>query len=241
MAVQEPRQRHRPLPYTKVCDLAHDTAELQPYLDRITPEILEGQHPIRRWEYAMTLRTIEAWRIVRPLIPALEAGPLRICDVGGAGSNFWELLLPLTSAPVTLVDAAAIPRDEGRLQVWAEYLEDHAQHVPPRQYDIITCISVIEHVDLLPPFFRAITSLLRPGGLLCLTTDFWNAEGPDTAHFHWMRTRIYNEASAKKLLAHVRELGYTPFGGSGDWAYAGHQLYDYSVCTMALTKKETPR
>jgi cyclopropane fatty-acyl-phospholipid synthase-like methyltransferase len=95
---------------------------------------------------------------------------------------------------------------------------------------------VIEHVEEIRKFFRACHMLLKPGGLLFLTTDYWDAEGDDTAHFHWMRKRIYNAERMRKLQGDLRELGYASFG-QADWAYHGPQVYDYAVCSTAMVKK----
>lgn len=246
------------LPLNKPCDLQGDAERLAPYLTQVdaVPDALAGQHAIRRWEYAMALYAISQWRMAR-LLPdlvqaadaALEEGqdqavqePAReICDVGGAGSNFWQLLATQTSTDITLVDpVASIPLadlPDGRRTVWhCGTVESFAAETPHNQFDILTCISVIEHVKDTRAFFRACHTLLKPGGLLFLTTDYWDADGPDVAHFHWMRERIYNAGSVRKLLQGLRELGYKSFGAA-DWGYPGNMLYDYSVASLAVVKK----
>lgn len=184
----------------------------------------------------MALYTIQGWQEGRH---ALDRGnPLQICDIGGAGSNFWQLLTTLTSEPVILIDPDFPEEIEARPQgapAFRRTIESYAAQARHDQFDILTCISVIEHVAELRPFFRAARMLLKPGGLLFLTTDYWGAEGPDVAHFNWMRKRIYNQTLLRKLLASLRELGYASFG-QADWAYPGNQLYDYSVVSAALVK-----
>lgn len=229
------RRLDSPLPYSKVCHLPEDDAQLQSYYDRVLrcPAALEGQAPIRQWEYAMALYTIDGWVHGPVAQPSYTGGPLDICDVGGAGSQFWQLLAPLTPHGIVLVDpdAAAQPG----VRVSAGSVEAYAASAPHDAFDILTCLSVIEHVEEVRTFLRACYSLLKPGGLLFLTTDYWDAEGPDTAHFHWMRKRIYNADRIRRLLEDLRAIGYKSFGVA-DRKYHGNMCYDYSVASIALVK-----
>lgn len=236
--------RHRSLPYSKVCDLLGDAELLAGPLRQIEacPAALEGQHPIRRWEYAMALHAINGWAqwywSVNPTSTDRDA-PRRICDIGGAGSGFWQLLAGQTSEPIVVIDPSIQPAPDlrGRLG-YAGTVEQFAAEEPHDQFDVVTCISVIEHVPAPRAFLRAARMLLKPGGLLFLTTDYWDAEGPDVAHYHWMRQRIYNAGRMTGLLEALREVGFRSFG-TADWSYHGPQVFDYSVAAAALTKKGT--
>lgn len=237
---------HSGLAYSKAANVAGDLPQLSEFtgqLDRY-PDVLEGQHAIRKWEYAMALRTIQAWEVTQPVV--VEASrdrpqhvvPLCICDVGGAGSNFWQVLTRLTSEDILILDPTGpeLPDRLPQRQVFRETVEEYTRHAPLGQFDTLTAISVIEHVTQVKHFFRACHALLKPGGLLFFTTDYWDAEGPDTAHFHWMRQRIYNAGLIRKLLEDLREVGFQSFG-EADWSYHGPQCYDYSVCSVAMVKK----
>lgn len=231
------RRPDTPLPFSKAADLEGDTGQLAPYVAQVLacPDALNGQHDIRRWEYAMALRAIDAW----DLRGEHQGGaPLEICDVGGGGSNFWQLLAQLTSEDIVLVDPNTGQPPPGQVQWIHSRLEEFAAISRHSRFDFLTCISVIEHIPdaALRPFFRACQMLLKPGGLLILTTDYWDAEGPDVAHFHWMRERIYNAERVRKLLVGLRELGFRSFG-EADWSFHGPQCYDYSVASIVVTKK----
>jgi len=239
------RLASRQLPYSKVCDLTGDAEQLAPFSAMVDkhPDALAGQHAIRRWEYAMALRTITGWAAQQVFHGSLDAPPLRplqICDVGGAGSNFWQVLSGMTSERIVLVDASLpadlSPMGYAQVDCIRSTVEEYAATATHGQLDIITCISVIEHVEEVRKFFRACHMLLKPGGLLFLTTDYWDAEGDDTAHFHWMRKRIYNDERMRTLLGGLRELGYASFG-QADWSYKGPQVYDYSIASAAMVKK----
>src|SRR5437764_470272 len=49
-----------------------------------------------------------------------------------------------------------------------------------QSFDVITCLSVIEHGVELEAYVREMSRLLRPGGYLITSTDFW-CQPVDTA------------------------------------------------------------
>lgn len=229
------------LPLSKICHIAGDAAALaQAYaVIDASPTVLEGQNPIRRWEYAMALRAILAWRLISPW--PVESDPLRIGDVGGADSNFWQVLQVLArgAGSVVIID----PRLEGVPPVGLGYVPGTLEQLaavtatPGARFDILTCLSVIEHLPAggIQGFLEAAYALLRPGGLFVLTTDFWGTEGPDTAHFHWMRERIYTPDTIRALVQLATSLGFQLLEPP-DWTYHGNQVYDYSIASLVLVK-----
>lgn len=236
------RRPDSPLPYSKICDLSGDAEQLGPYLQAVDahPEALAGQHAIRRWEYAMALYTIREWTLASTS-PGHDRAALQICDVGGAGSNFWQVLTDVTRDDIIVVDDRLETLPIGQVLGVRVTIEEAAAGVSPQvregKFDLLTCISVIEHVEEVRKFCRACHHLLRPGGLFFLTADYWDVDGADTAHYHWMRKRIYNVDRVRRLLEDCRTLGFRSMG-LADWAYHGPQLYDYSVCSLALLKRD---
>lgn len=228
-----------PFPLSKVCNLPGDEAALTPFYSRLDSigDVLAGQHPIRRWEYAMALKTIQAWDDRRP--GPIELGhpvdPLAICDVGGAGSNFWKALAERTTDDLHVIDPSVPAGTPPPPHYWSMDVEKATTVLPPGIFTVLTAISVIEHVDPVRPFLKACHTLLKPGGLLFLTTDYCDAEGPDVFHYHWMRKRIYNADLIRKLVQSAREVGFRSFG-TASWEYHGPMVYDYAVASLALIK-----
>lgn len=199
----------------------------------------DGQTDLRWWEYAMAQAAITAWYRSH----ADEAGDvpanLTILDVGGAGSRFPYVLQTYTSNLVGVCDPGLLGTAPVGFVWLPSTLEEVAAVAVSNSFDILTCISVIEHLPHMRPFLRAAVSLLKPGGLLFLTTDAWDCDGPDQAHFHWMRERIFNKGTIKRLIEDLRELGMESFGKS-DWVYPGDQVYgSYTFASLAMTKKES--
>lgn len=211
------------------------------------PDLLANQHEARAWEYGIALEAIGQWRNLHTFaagsgLQASGIAPLEILDAGAATSNLWKALRAFTTRPITRVDPLfADPpvglEGEGHSDLKAD-LAAVAQGVRA-PYDVLTCISVIEHIPetAMEATLQAMATLLRPGGLLVLTTDAWDQDGPDTAHFHWMRERIYGPAALQVLRGQLTLLGFEPFG-EVDYAYPGPQVYDYSFASIVMVKGE---
>lgn len=189
----------------------------------------QPQSEWRRWEYGLAVEAIDQWEGTYP--NRIYPGPHRLVDVGGAGSPFWRM----TAFNTEIVDPDAYGK-----QTLAAYLATAPPLAP-----IVTCLSVIEHVDDLSTFLYHLACLTAPGGLLVITTDMWDRGlGPDTSHFHWMRQRIFTpgtlyvetEDSVAQILA---AYGFDFFGGY-DPIYHGDQLYGpngYTFASLVMRKR----
>lgn len=193
------------------------------------------QHEARRWEYALALTAIGAWKTAAGLAPHTSTP---VADVGGAGSPFWRM----AGEWVHVID----PDGEGvQGRTLAAYL---AVGHDARLFPVVTCLSVIEHVPPadLPAFLYHLACLTQPGGLLVLTCDTCGCGGPtfheptaDPHHFHWMRHQIITRpllfAIAQQLAVH----GFEYFGGI-DYPIARArtpQVHDYTFASIVMQKR----
>ncbi len=185
------------------------------------------QHPMRRWEYASALDALITWKV-------FDAEPFGVkplaLDVGGAGSPFIYMLEP-HFALVHVID----PEASGTR------IEDLPVVGPGA--DALFSISVLEHVEDPYSFLEACVRHLRKGGLLFLTVDAWDppvngAQAPDTAHFHWMRKRIFTAESLRHTMDFLHTLGCRPFAGI-DLEYKGNTVYDYTFASICMTKERS--
>lgn len=195
---------------------------LKPELGFVDAHFFEAdpQHEQRRWEYAMAIR---AFRMA-------DCDPDElVLDVGGAGSPLHPMLAHAVGAKGLWVVDPKVNTP----------LEDFADGPSFQEAGAVFCISTIEHVPepTLPLFLDALAKVTAPGGLLFLTSDVWDQQGEDRAHFHWMRERIYTMETWEDLLAQFVLRGCELLGPA-DWTYYGDQLFgSYSFCSMALVKR----
>jgi SAM-dependent methyltransferase len=98
------------------------------------------------------------------------------------------------------------PIEYQRMDLTATTFED-------RSFDAIACLSVIEHGVDVDRFLAESTRLLRPGGILVVSTDYWPEPidtGDREAYGH--PVRIFDRAALLDLVARAGALGLVPLG-----------------------------
>ena len=106
-----------------------------------------------------------------------------VLDAGGIASS---TLLPSLQTMgykrmVSLnLEGPVLPRVEGDI-VYARG-DITATKYPPNHFDAVGCLSVIEHGVNLKAFFAEMKRIIKPGGTLIVSTDYW-------------KTKIVNERS----------------------------------------------
>ncbi len=89
-----------------------------------------------------------------------------------------------------------------------------ATSYPDHAFSAVTCMSVIEHNVDLPAFLQEVRRVLRPGGLLVVSTDYW----PDKIDTAGVRpygddvgdTRIFDEAELRAFVEQAAAAGFDP-------------------------------
>ena len=217
-----------------------DQAAFLPAVDRDFHSGSE-QHPMRRWEYSLALQAWDAyWREVRgetyqefrARIPGL--GPdvrkhVLVLDVGGAGS---PLMLMVAHATPGINAAVVDPKINYAI-------ENRPWTTPAQQADAVFCVSTLEHVDDPYDFLEACVRQLMPGGLLFLTVDAWDPPDEnqkDTAHFHWMRKRIFTRNTINHVMDTLSTWNLRPLGEI-DLEYKGNTVYGYTFASICMKKE----
>jgi SAM-dependent methyltransferase len=81
---------------------------------------------------------------------------------------------------------------------------------PPRMFDMAVCISVIEHGINLAKFFAEAGRLLKPGGILFITTDYWQDKiniKQDDRPFN-LAWNIFCKREAEDIIAMAAKQGF---------------------------------
>lgn len=80
-------------------------------------------------------------------------------------------------------------------------------------FDAITCMSVIEHGVPLAAYFNEMHRLLRPGGLLITSTDYYPAPIETRDKFaHGAAIKIFSKEEMEKIFAMARACGFEATG-----------------------------
>ena len=166
-------------------------------------------HASKQWEYLYALDALDALD-ARGRAGSTEGAPLRIADLGG-GRGALAPYLAHRGHRVEAFDldfkwdAGGDASVEVRFRHWARTVGMRASfgslyNVPAADgtFDVVTCISVVEHVPYKEYALAEALRILRPGGLLILTFDF--AHQPERFE-DGMRREIFSPARLRTSLA----------------------------------------
>lgn len=159
-----------------VADSVAEAADLTP--GPITSHLVDPQtgiyvHASKQWEYAYVAAEVaQHWRY---------GTPLRVADVGG-GRGALACYLAKHGAQVTQFDRdyewGRGAASEAEYQAWAKLHNYEARfgsiyNLPAgsAEYDVVLCISVLEHLPEKTAALRELLRILKPGGILVLTFD----------------------------------------------------------------------
>ncbi len=134
----------------------------------------------RWWDPEGEFRPLHALNPLRLRYVEEHAGPLagaRVLDVGCGGGLLAEAMAA-RGAQVTGIDAAAEVLEAARLHLKESGLEvDYRQataeelaEAHPGAFDVVTCMEMLEHVPDPASVIAALARLVRPGGVVLLST-----------------------------------------------------------------------
>jgi SAM-dependent methyltransferase len=138
-----------------------------------------------------------------------EAGTAaRVLDAGSARYSPvlpWLRLYGLTDLVGNNLEFGADVRRDG---VLFRYGDITATDFPAGAFDAVTCLSVIEHGVPVGPFLAESARILRPGGVLVVSTDY-DADPPDTSGItmYGQAVRIFSPAQIRDLVAAAATTG----------------------------------
>ena len=226
-----------------------DYAELAPWTDKLrafsqslsTARIFyRNDHQHRLWEYGLCLRAIEE---------EFSGYPVRVLDTG-SGSSYWPMFLARHGYEVEVNDSGAYGSIEAtliaqcvqfstkfhpiRIPLHVEPCEAMGS-IPDHTFDVVTCVSVIEHVDArdYEAALREHYRVTKPGGLILMTSDFF----PDAN-----RKTIFDSIQHTKYTSEIAERVPALFGGAVEWlgphdfTYRGDFVHNYSFCSTFFRK-----
>lgn len=187
-----------------------------------------NQHEHRYWEYGNALSAIKDKY-------GRRTSSVSILDVGGAGSLFG-VTAAYNGYNVTQVDPDNHIHDVNKQN---EILKSNMAAIKSKfqdyqdgnQYDVVTSLSVIEHVPDDMEFIKILAGKVKEGGLLILTTDF-HPSGEQRLPWH---IRAYNEVSFLNLKDNIT--GFKFYNDEFDYSKYLEMVNNYSFAMMVLEKE----
>lgn len=198
-------------------------------------------HPHRFWEYASVMQQLDEFQV-----PAHA----ELIDIG-AGASFFDPYLAQRYPRLCCTDsmkygdvrsmvAAQRKAYDVALPLYDLMLEDMSPRLDRgwggahEKFDVTLCISTIEHVDDHDKAFHELIRITKPGGLICLTSDYFR----DLDHFDHSFSRSLQVTPYRE--AFVLDLPHrfpVDFVGETDFAYRGDFVHNYSFCNLCLRKR----
>lgn len=179
-------------------------------------------HRFGRWYIRQILASEATAQVARPLNErpvelsflfeaVRELQPRRVLDVG-TGLSPLPALLRNCGCEVNAVDNISDYWPNGMVNRHWQIINDdiRSPHVVRPGYDLVACISVIEHIEDPDAAFRSMVSLLSPGGHLVLTCpynerryveDVYKLPGGDLGEPQPYRCASYNRPALERWLA----------------------------------------
>ena len=206
-----------------------------------TKRTLEGvpfrfDHPARAWEYGLVLEAL------------LANEAKTVLEIGGGGSLFapTAAMLGISVLQIDLKDCTHwTDAQQCELNIHLPYVrQDFFKFTTDELFDAVISISVIEHVSadassavfttdldvaIRALFFEKMMDLVKPGGLLAITTDY---------HPEKKNNIKFGEAELLALyeMAECRDFDW--YGDEYDYTYAGEFVNYYTFASMILRRKD---
>jgi SAM-dependent methyltransferase len=168
----------------------------------------------------------------------LDAGAARYSSVLP-----WLRLYGLSDLTgINLEFGSEVRRDGVRFR----YGDITATDFPDGRFDAVTCMSVIEHGVPLTPFLTEAARILRPGGLLVISTDY-DQDPPDTSRHlaYGQPVHIFSPAQIKDLVGVAGEqrlelLGELPTEHPERPVYWKRTGLNYTFIRLSFRKRAEP-
>lgn len=195
-------------------------------------------HTHRYWEYGMALKAFENWMLEKS-----ATNTPSIIDIG-AGTGLlgptlsWQHNLAVTESepdvgcfqPRSILNNWLYRDKKPIIQLRTEIPETH--------FDVVFCISVIEHVAADHDFLKKISDLVKPNGLLFMTTDIMPKMPKEDGKGYVsdnIREHNFVIKDLQRMKDYFESKDFISFG-EVDFEFHGVMVNDYTFGSLCVTK-----
>jgi 2-polyprenyl-3-methyl-5-hydroxy-6-metoxy-1,4-benzoquinol methylase len=212
------------------------------------------QHPHRRWEYATMMCAYRHW------LKDYQRPPQRklvIADVG-CGIGLSPALMLKEGNSVVMYEPWVYGDESTKAfaqltricTVWPEKVGNYHSLLrrplceliddDKNRYDAAMCISTLEHIGEYARAWKDLLSMVKPGGLVFITTDFAENRHDHYRHANLRAGRMFNDEIYRELVAAGRAMNFTLLGGSADyhWSEECRLCNDYGFASLAMVRQK---
>ncbi len=204
----------------------------------------DKQHHARLYEYALAQKALKQ-------AYGTKIG-LQVADVG-CGAGYLSPILYWLGHNVTMYEIWTFGNEEDFALEQMRRVGSHRAHLggqygvrhralggltnEDRGFDVAFCISTLEHIKDYQNAFRDLCRMVKPGGLIFVTTDFAEDE-EDHYEFSYLRAgKMFNKDTYEELQKIGEAEGLHLFGGKHwEWKEECRLVADYGFCSLAMLK-----
>lgn len=207
------------------------------------------QHPHRIWEYSLALQlrghyfgkptAVDigcGWGVLSPAL-YMSGCSVTLSDIWQFGSSDHTKALDQMNRIQS--HCAGRSRHGGNGPWWTFDADDLVLSDGEKyrsKFDIVYCVSTIEHMPDEERTIKALATMTKPDGAVFLTTDYAESS-VDTYTMSNMRKRIYDQAGLHRLIGLGKKYGLELWRGESDYQWRGCHVHDYSFASLTFKKK----
>jgi len=202
---------------------------------------IEIPHEHRYWEYATPVQML----LNEYAGTGLGLSKVRVLDVGAGWGAFGPTLALVYGTEVVesepgkerfdraTINKILLAEGKSALNVFG-FTTDELDLF--REYDMVTCISVIEHMppDVEHRCWKNLTDKIKPGGLLYVDMDCVE-DASKKYTFDELRTHNFTIAELKERVELLKQLGMEPLS-EPDYEWHGAHVYDFTFFRIGMRK-----